>query len=96
MSLGSTGSTVNVIEGQTAELKCPHDSLAGPVRWERYRGTWNLVSLLDHNEDGHFSLAADNRSLMVERARPKHSGQYFCQGRAAGGGISSGGRAVGW
>ncbi|CAL8389807.1 unnamed protein product [Arctogadus glacialis] len=72
---------VHVSEGKTVELKCPHVS-ALPVRWERYQGG-DLVSLLDHNEDGHFSLAADNRSLMVQRAREKHSGQYLCQSRKA-------------
>ncbi|CAL8355076.1 unnamed protein product [Boreogadus saida] len=72
---------VHVFEGKTVELKCPHVS-ALPVRWQRYQGG-DLISLLDHNEDGHFSLAADHRSLTVQRALAEHSGQYFCQSKKA-------------
>ena len=81
--LVSTGSPpmVHVSEGETVELKCLHVSPL-PVRLERYQNG-NLVSLLDHNEDGHFSLAADNRSLTVQRARKEHSGQYFCHSKKA-------------
>ena len=82
-SLVSTGShpEVHVSEGETVELKCLHVPPL-PVRWQRFKGG-TLISLLDHNEDGHFSLAADNRSLTVQRARAGHSGQYLCQGRKA-------------
>ncbi|XP_030206874.1 uncharacterized protein LOC115540038 isoform X2 [Gadus morhua] len=69
---------VHVSEGKTVELKCLHVSPL-PVRLERYQNG-NLVSLLDHNEDGHFSLAADNCSLRVQRALAEHSGLYHCQG----------------
>ena len=62
-------------------------STPGPVgeipEWQRYNKGGTLISLLDHNEDGHFSLAADNRSLTVQRARKEHSGQYFCQSKKA-------------
>ena len=79
----STGSPleVHVSEGKTVELKCLHVSPL-PVRLERYQNG-NLLSLLDHNEDGHFSLAADNRSLTVQRARKEHSGQYLCHSKKA-------------
>ena len=79
--LVSTGSPskVHVSEGKTVELKCPHAS-ALPVRWA-IKVNGSLVSLLDHNEGGHFSLAADNRTLTVQRARAEHSGLYHCQGR---------------
>ena len=80
--LVSTGSPpmVHVSEGETVELNCPHVSEL-PVRWQRYNKGGNLIYLLDHNEDGHFSLAADNRSLTVQRARKEHSGLYHCQGK---------------
>ncbi|XP_059903989.1 uncharacterized protein LOC132454557 isoform X2 [Gadus macrocephalus] len=71
-------SKVHVSEGETVELKCPHAS-ALPVRWQRYLGG-TMIYLLDHNKEGHFSLAADNRSLRVQRALSKHSGLYHCQG----------------
>ena len=82
MLLVSTGSPpmVHVSEGETVELKCLHVP-ALPVRWQRYNKGGNLIYLLDHNEDGHFSLAADNRSLTVQRARKEHSGLYYCQSR---------------
>ncbi|XP_059903984.1 uncharacterized protein LOC132454556 isoform X1 [Gadus macrocephalus] len=70
---------VHVSEGETVELKCPHAS-ALPVRWERYMGG-TMIYLLDHNKEGHFSLAADNRSLRVQRALSEHSGMYLCQGK---------------
>ncbi|XP_059903987.1 uncharacterized protein LOC132454556 isoform X3 [Gadus macrocephalus] len=70
---------VHVSEGKTVELKCPHAS-ALLVRWERYMGG-TLNNLLDHNKEGHFSLAADNRSLRVQRALSEHSGMYLCQGK---------------
>ena len=81
VSLVCTGSPldVHVSEGKTVELKCLHVSPL-PVRLERYQNG-NLVSLLDHNEDGHFSLAADNCSLRVQRALAEHSGLYHCQGK---------------
>ncbi|XP_059903988.1 uncharacterized protein LOC132454557 isoform X1 [Gadus macrocephalus] len=72
-------SKVHVSEGETVELKCPHAS-ALPVRWQRYLGG-TMIYLLDHNKEGHFSLAADNRSLRVQRALSKHSGLYHCQGK---------------
>ncbi|XP_030206870.1 uncharacterized protein LOC115540037 isoform X2 [Gadus morhua] len=72
---------VHVSEGETVELNCTHVSEL-PVLWQRYLGG-SLISLLDHNEDGHFSLAADNSSLTVQRARKKHSGMYLCQSRNA-------------
>ena len=83
VSLVCTGSPldVHVSEGKTVELKCLHVSPL-PVRLERYQNG-NLVSLLDHNEDGHFSLAADNCSLRVQRALAEHSGMYICQSRNA-------------
>ena len=83
VSLVSTGSPleVHVSEGKTVELKCLRVS-ALPVGWQKYQGG-SLIPLLDHNEDGHFSLAADNRSLMVQRAREKHSGMYYCQSKKA-------------
>ena len=79
--LVSTGSPskVHVSEGETVELMCPHAS-ALPVRWA-IKVNGSLVSLLDHNEDGHFSLAADNCSLRVQRALAEHSGLYHCQGK---------------
>ena len=79
--LVSTGSPskVHVSEGQTVELKCPHAS-ALPVRWA-IKVNGSLVSLLDHNEGGHFSVAADNRTLTVQRALSEHSGLYHCQGK---------------
>ncbi|XP_030206882.1 uncharacterized protein LOC115540042 isoform X1 [Gadus morhua] len=70
---------VHVSEGKTVELKCLRVS-ALPVGWQKYQGG-SLIPLLDHNEDGHFSLAADNRSLTVQRARKEHSGLYYCQSR---------------
>ena len=81
MLLVSTGSPskVHVSEGQTVELKCPPAS-APPVRW-MIKVNGSLVSLLDHNEGGHFSVAADNRTLTVQRALSEHSGLYHCQGK---------------
>jgi hypothetical protein len=70
-----------VSEGKTVELKCLRVS-ALPVGWQKYQGG-SLIPLLDHNEDGHFSLAADNRSLTVQRARKEHSGQYLCHSKKA-------------
>ncbi|XP_030206862.1 uncharacterized protein LOC115540033 [Gadus morhua] len=72
-------SKVHVSEGQTVELKCPHAS-APPVRW-MIKVNGSLVSLLDHNEGGHFSVAADNRTLTVQRALSEHSGLYHCRGK---------------
>ncbi|CAL8334147.1 unnamed protein product [Lota lota] len=71
-----------VSEGKTVELRCPHVSRP-PVLWQRYQKTGSLVSLLDHSEDGRFSLAVDNSSLTVQRARPEDSGWYLCQGKRA-------------
>ncbi|XP_030206867.1 arginine-hydroxylase NDUFAF5, mitochondrial-like isoform X2 [Gadus morhua] len=71
-------SKVHVSEGETVELMCPHAS-ALPVRWA-IKVNGSLVSLLDHNEGGHFSVAADNRTLTVQRALSEHSGLYHCQG----------------
>ncbi|XP_030206877.1 uncharacterized protein LOC115540039 isoform X2 [Gadus morhua] len=73
-------SKVHVSEGKTVELKCPHASALPPVHWA-IKVNGSLVSLLDHNEDGHFSLAADNRTLTVQRALSEHSGLYHCNGK---------------